>query len=116
MGSNPTLTARYPDQATGFSLPVHLIPFGGIATGDGTIECPPTREIVMNVAGFEEALTSSMPVEIEPDFVVRVASLTGLTLLKLVAWSEGGRETDKTPSISTDCSSRIDPMSALRHE
>lgn len=49
----------------------------------------------MNVAGFEEALTSSMPVEIAPGLVVRVASLTGLALLKLVAWSDRGRETDK---------------------
>src|SRR5215469_6536454 len=54
----------YSDQGAGFSLPVDLIPFGGVATGDGTIEWQPSRDIVMNVAGFEEALTSSMPVEI----------------------------------------------------
>ena len=85
----------YSDQGAGFSLPVDLIPFGGVASGDGTIEWPPSRDIVMNVAGFEEALTSSMPVEIAPGLVVRVASLTGLALLKLVAWSDRGRETDK---------------------
>jgi predicted nucleotidyltransferase len=85
----------YSDQGTGFSLPVDLIPFGGIASGDGTIEWPPSRDIVMNVAGFEEALTSSMLVEIAAGLVVRVASLTGLALLKLVAWSDRGGETDK---------------------
>lgn len=85
----------YSDQNTGFSLPVDLIPFGGVAFGDGTIEWPPSRDIVMNVAGFEEALASSMPVEIVPGLVVRVASLTGLAMLKLVAWSDRGRETDK---------------------
>jgi predicted nucleotidyltransferase len=85
----------YSDQATGFSLPVDLIPFGGVASSDGTIEWPPSRDIVMNVAGFEEALISSMRVEIAPDLVVRVASLAGLALLKLVAWSDRGRETDK---------------------
>jgi predicted nucleotidyltransferase len=85
----------YSEQATGFSLLVDLIPFGGVASGDGTIEWPPSRDIVVNVAGFEEALTSSMPVEIAPNLVVRVASLIGLALLKLVAWSDRGRETDK---------------------
>jgi len=85
----------YSDQGTGLSAPVDLIPFGGVASGDGTIEWPPSRDIVMNVAGFEEALTSSLPVEIEPGLVVRAASLTGLALLKLVAWSDRGRETDK---------------------
>jgi predicted nucleotidyltransferase len=85
----------YSDRGTGESLVVDLIPFRGVASGDGTIEWPPSRDIVMNVAGFEEALTSSMPVEIAPGLVVRVASLTGLALLKLVAWSDRGRETDK---------------------
>lgn len=85
----------YSDQGAGVSLPVDLIPFGGVASGKGTIEWPPSRDIVMNVAGFEEALASSTALEIAPGLVVRVASLTGLALLKLVAWSDRGRETDK---------------------
>jgi predicted nucleotidyltransferase len=49
----------------------------------------------MNVAGFEEALESSVPIEIEEGLTVRVASAPGLTLLKLTAWADRGRETNK---------------------
>jgi predicted nucleotidyltransferase len=48
----------YSDRAAGFSMPVDLIPFRGVTAADGTIEWPPGRDIVMNVAGFEEALAS----------------------------------------------------------
>lgn len=85
----------YSDDGTGISLPVDLIPFGGVATHDGFIQWPPSLDIVMNVAGFKEALLSSTAVEVGPGAVIRVASLTGLALLKLVAWSDRGRETDK---------------------
>lgn len=85
----------YSDQATGISIPIDLIPFRGITSAGGTIEWPPSRDIVMNVAGFEEALASSVSVEMGEDLTVRVASLPGLTLLKLVAWSDRSRETNK---------------------
>jgi predicted nucleotidyltransferase len=85
----------YSDQPTGVSVPVDLIPFGGVTTAADAIEWPPSRDTVMNVAGFKEALASSIPIQIEDDLIVRVASIPGLTILKLVAWSERGRETDK---------------------
>lgn len=85
----------YSDRAAGFSIPVDLIPFRGVTAADGTIEWPPSRDIVMNVAGFEEALASSIPIRIEENLIVQVASIPGLMILKLVAWSDRGRETDK---------------------
>ena len=85
----------YSDQPLGFSLPIDLIPFRGVASANSTIEWPPSRDIVMNVAGFEEALASSISMELDENLSVRVASLPGLTLLKLVAWSDRGRETNK---------------------
>jgi len=85
----------YSDQALGFALPIDLIPFRGVASANSTIEWPPSRDIVMNVAGFEEALASSISMELDENLSVRVASLPGLTLLKLVAWSDRGRETNK---------------------
>jgi predicted nucleotidyltransferase len=85
----------YTDPATEIYIPLDLIPFGGITSADGTIEWPPSRDVLMNVAGFEEALASSVSVEIGKDLTVQVASLPGLTLLKLVAWSDRGRETNK---------------------
>jgi predicted nucleotidyltransferase len=49
----------------------------------------------MNVAGFEEALASSVLIEIEAKLAVHVASVAGLTLLKLAAWMDRGRECNK---------------------
>ena len=66
-------------------MPVDLIPFRGVESAHGTIAWPPGRDIVMNVAGFEEALASSVLIEIEAKLTVPVASVAGLTLLKLAA-------------------------------
>ena len=85
----------YFDQAAGFSIPIDLIPFGGVTAADGTIEWPPSRDIVMDVVGFEEALASSVQIQIEENLIVPVASIPGLMLLKLVAWSDWRLETDK---------------------
>jgi predicted nucleotidyltransferase len=85
----------FADSSEGISIPVDLIPFRGVASADGTIAWPPSRDIVMNVAGFEEALTSSVLIEIEADLRVHVASVAGLTLLKLAAWVDRGRESNK---------------------
>jgi predicted nucleotidyltransferase len=84
----------YTDGTTGSSTPVDLIPFGGVASA-GTIAWPPNRDVVLNVAGFEEVLGSSVLIEIEKGLTVRVASAPGLTLLKLTAWADRGQETNK---------------------
>jgi predicted nucleotidyltransferase len=85
----------YTDQTDGVSIPIDLIPFRGITSADGTIAWPPSRDIVMNVAGFEEALESAVLIEVEVSLTVRVASIPGLALLKLTAWADRGRETTK---------------------
>jgi predicted nucleotidyltransferase len=85
----------YMDQAAGFSIPVDLIPFRGVTSADETVTWPPGRDLVMNVAGFEEALASSVLIEMEVDLPVRVASIPGLTVLKLAAWADRGRENNK---------------------
>jgi predicted nucleotidyltransferase len=85
----------YTDRADGFSIPVDLIPFRGVASADKMIAWPPGRDVVLNVAGFEEAWASSLPVEVEDGFTVRVASVPGLTLLKLIAWADRGVQNNK---------------------
>jgi predicted nucleotidyltransferase len=85
----------YSDRAAGFSIPIDLIPFRGVTAADGTVGWPPSRDIVMNLAGFEEALASSIPIQIEENLIVRVASIPGLMILKLVAWSDRRLEADK---------------------
>jgi predicted nucleotidyltransferase len=85
----------FKDQALGFSVPVDLIPFRGVSSLRATIAWPPGQDVVMNVARFEEALGSSVLMEIDPELMVRVASVPGITLLKLTAWADRGRETNK---------------------
>ena len=85
----------YTDRDAGFSIPVDLIPFGGVASVAGTVAWPPTRDVVLNVAGFEEAWEAALHIEIEQDLIVRVASIPGLTVLKLIAWTDRGGVNNK---------------------
>jgi predicted nucleotidyltransferase len=75
--------------------PIDIIPFGEVASENKTIAWPPQHEVVMNVTGFEEALESSVQMRIEDDLVVRVASIPGLAVLKLIAWQDRRHETNK---------------------
>ncbi|MGA2324702.1 MAG: nucleotidyl transferase AbiEii/AbiGii toxin family protein [Bryobacteraceae bacterium] len=86
---------NWKDPETGAITPVDLIPFGGVASEDKTIAWPPNRDLVMNVAGFEEASESAIRLQIEDDLVVRVASIPGLTVLKLIAWERRRNENNK---------------------
>src|SRR5581483_8441457 len=88
----------YMDHAASFTVPIDLIPFRGVTSADGTVAWPPSRDILLNVAGFEEALACSLLIQMEEDLAVRVASIPGLTLLKLAAWADRGRENNKDAS------------------
>ena len=72
--------------------PLDLLPFGGVEDASHTIRWPPELSIAMNVAGYREALEAAQEVEIAQRFVVRVASLPGLAILKLLAWADRGIE------------------------
>ena len=69
---------------------VDLMPFGGVADENATIAWPPFQDTVMIVAGFEEALSSAILVQVADDLLVPVVSLGGLTVLKLIAWIDRG--------------------------
>jgi predicted nucleotidyltransferase len=86
------------DPETGAELPVDLIPFRGVTSSDYMIEWPPNRDVVMNVAGFEEALEASVSLVVEDGLSVRVASIPGLAVLKLVAWMDRRNITNKDAS------------------
>lgn len=83
------------DPDTGASTPIDFIPFGGVTSESKRLAWPPDKDIVMNAAGFEEALESSLHLRIEEDLVVRVASIPGLAVLKLIAWQDRRNENDK---------------------
>ena len=74
---------------------VDLIPFGGIETRTNTIAWPPDMAVMMNVAGFADALAAAVSVEVSPGIEIAVASLPGIAILKLFAWADRGQENPK---------------------
>lgn len=74
---------------------VDLIPFGKIETTPGTIACPPDMSFMMNVTGYADALTASLAVTVSPGLTIQVASLPGIAILKIFAWSDRGQENPK---------------------
>lgn len=74
---------------------VDLIPFGGIETSPNTIAWPPDLAVMMNVAGYGDALAAAVKVEVAPGINIGVASLPGVAILKLFAWAERGQENPK---------------------
>jgi predicted nucleotidyltransferase len=83
-----------PEGAT-HGLPVDLVPFGGLGGEREEIRWPPEMAIVMNVAGFADALESAVNVEVAPGFSVMIASLPAIAVLKLFAWLDRYQDTPK---------------------
>jgi predicted nucleotidyltransferase len=69
---------------------IDLVPFGRISGRDRKLLWPPDKSRQMTTAGFDEAFKASVPVKIcaSPELVIRVCSLAGLVILKLIAWHE----------------------------
>ena len=72
-------------------LDVDLIPFGPIADKMGNIKWPPDEEIVMHIIGFEEAFANSQILRLrdDPIFEIKVATLAGLAVMKIISWKDG---------------------------
>ena len=85
----------YKDPSRGLANRLDLVPFGGIAQGTNEIAWPPDMKTIMNVAGYDDALAAAELVTFAPGFDGKVISLAGLAILKLVAWSDRGREDSK---------------------
>lgn len=67
---------------------VDLIPFGKIGGENAEIAWPPSRDVVLNVIGFEEAFRAAMTVLADVGLPVKVASPAGLMLMKFFAWED----------------------------
>lgn len=74
---------------------VDLIPFGGIEATNNMIHWPPEMEIVMNVAGYEDALKSVIQVEITAALQISICALPSIAVLKIFAWVDRRLETKK---------------------
>lgn len=75
-------------------LPIDIIPFGNLADKNGQIQWPPSHDITMSVVGFQEAYDSALTVVLQ-ETQLKVASLPGIVMLKLMAWDERGEENSK---------------------
>ncbi|MCP4529260.1 MAG: hypothetical protein GY923_17440 [Aestuariibacter sp.] len=73
---------------------IDLIPFGGVSDAEDKITWPPEHAFQMSVLGFDEVYKHAWDVLLtrEPALSVKVASPAGILLLKLIAWTERGRE------------------------
>ena len=79
---------------------IDLIPFAGVEDANRMIAWPPKGETVMNLAGFQEALTAAILVRLPDDLDIPVVSLPALVMMKLFAWRE--RMPDKRVSDARD--------------
>jgi len=72
-------------------LNIDLIPFGPIAGKMGNIKWPPDEEIVMHIIGFEEAFANSQTLRLRDDPIIeiKVVTLAGLAVMKIVSWNDG---------------------------
>jgi len=67
---------------------IDIVPFGNVVEDDGNIYWPPDETIAMSVWGFPEMADSTISIEIDGEFSIKIASLPGLFILKLVAWKD----------------------------
>ena len=76
-------------EGDGAGTTIDLVPFGeDLQVNRKALLWPPEMDVYMTVSGFEEALGSALQVELEEGLQVKVASLAGLTILKLFAWGD----------------------------
>lgn len=72
------------------SFPVDIVPFGKISSENGSISWPPEYDFEMSVVGFHDCYRNAISVLIRenPYCVVKVVSLAGLAILKIVSWDD----------------------------
>lgn len=79
----------------GDGTPIDLLPFDGVVDQRAILRWPPELAIEMNLTGFDEAFATAVSVVLTQSLTVLVASIPGLALLKLVAWTDRRHETPK---------------------
>ena len=70
-------------------MPIDLLPFGKLEKPSGILSWPPDGDMIMNVSGFRDINSAAEEIKlVKNKTVMRVASLPGLVLLKLLAWND----------------------------
>jgi predicted nucleotidyltransferase len=69
---------------------IDVVPFGPISGIEHKLRWPPDESRQMTTTGFDEAFRFSLQVRVSssPEVVVKVCSLAGLVILKLISWRE----------------------------
>ena len=76
-------------------LDLDIVPYGDIMKEDNKIFWPPDEEFAMSVLGFSAVNDAALKVSIDEDIEIQIASLTGVFILKVVAWRDRNHRTNK---------------------
>jgi predicted nucleotidyltransferase len=76
---------------------IDFIPFGGITDNRHRISWPPEHTIIMSILGFKDAYEKAVIVRMSsaPILEIKISSLPGLALMKLIAWNDKYPERNK---------------------
>lgn len=74
---------------------VDMVPFGEVMKQDNKIFWPPDESFAMSVLGFDAAEGASLKVNVDQELEIRIASLSGIFLLKIVAWNDRHHKNNK---------------------
>jgi len=72
-----------------------IVPFGEIAHPDKMIYWPPEENQAMSVSGFTDVVKHALEITVDNSFIIHVATLPGIFILKLNAWRNRNIETNR---------------------
>ena len=91
--------SKDPDQKQRFlykdKFQLDIVPFGDIMKQDSKIFWPPDEDFAMSVLGFDAAEEASLKVNIDQEIEIQIASLSGIFLLKIIAWKDRNHKSNK---------------------
>jgi len=76
---------------------IDIIPFGNISNSENQISWPPEYSVIMSVSGFEEVYQHATPIIVNhnPYVEIKVPTLPGLAVLKILSWKHAYPERPK---------------------
>lgn len=72
-----------------------IVPFGSIMTKEHKIFWPPDQGFAMSVLGFNEVDAATIPIELDGEFEIPIASLAGIFILKIAAFKDRSHKDNK---------------------
>ncbi len=81
------------------SYEVDLLPFGEIVNEKGLVELKAKKTFTLDMPGFAEVYPSTNSITTDQGFELKVCSLPGVVLLKLIAWEDRNHRTKDIQDI-----------------